>query len=69
MAWNPYTGALSADLRQEWTQLRAYVGLTDPRGEVVDDVCLRTVLPQARETPIVEVSNGPQAAGGGGSRG
>ena len=43
---------------QEWSQLRAYVGLTDPRGGVVDDVCLRTVLPQAqRDTSRVTATS------------
>ena len=46
--FRPFDGPAGAGLRQEWSQLRAYVGLTDPRGEVVDDVCLRTVLPQAQ---------------------
>ena len=45
--FRPFDGPAGAGLRQEWPQLRAYVGLTDP-GEVVDDVCLRTVLPQAQ---------------------
>ena len=43
-----FDGPAGAGLRQEWSQIRAYVGLTDPCGEVVDDVCLRTVLPQAQ---------------------
>ena len=29
-------------------QLRTHVGLSDPRGDVADDICLRTVLPQAQ---------------------
>ena len=40
--FRPFDGPASAGLCQEWSQL------TDPRGEVVDDVCLRTVLLQAQ---------------------
>ena len=46
--FRPLDGSAGAGLRQERSKLRAYVGLTDPRGEVVDDVCLRTVLLQAQ---------------------
>ena len=44
----PSDGPASAGLRQEQSQLRTHVGLSGPRGEVVDDVCLRTVLPQSQ---------------------
>ena len=39
--FRPCVGPAGAGLCHEWSQLRAYVGLADPRGEVVDDVCLR----------------------------
>ena len=44
--FRPFDGPAGAGLRQEWSQLRTHVGLSDPCQEVVD-VCLRTVLPQA----------------------
>ena len=44
----PFDGPAGAGLRREWSQVRAYAGLADPPGEVVDDVCLRTVLPLVR---------------------
>ena len=43
----PFDGPACAG-RQECSQLRTHVGLTDPRGEVVDAVCSRTVQPQAQ---------------------
>ena len=42
--FRPFDGPAGAGLRQEWSQLRASVGLTDPRGEVVDDVCLLSLI-------------------------
>ena len=47
--FRPFHGPAGTGLRQEWFQLRDHVGLTDPRGEAVDAVCLRTVLPQAQK--------------------
>ena len=44
----PFDGSASASLRQEWSQLRTHVGLSDPHGQVADDVCLRMVLPQVQ---------------------
>ena len=46
--FRPFDGPAGPNLCQEWSQLRAYVGLADLRGEVFDDVCLRTLLPQAQ---------------------
>ena len=46
--FRPFDGPAGAGIRQEWSQLRTHVGLYDPLGEVVDDVCLRMVLPQAQ---------------------
>ena len=46
--FRPFDGLDGAGIPQEWSQLRAYVVLADPRGEAVDDVCLRIVLPQAQ---------------------
>ena len=47
--FRPFDGPTGEGLRHEWQTLRHHVGLEDPRGAVVDRVCLRHVLPQAQK--------------------
>ena len=51
--FRPFDGPAGAGLRQEWSQLRTHVGLTDPRGEVVDHVCAQSCRKprQTRQEP------------------
>ena len=44
-----FDGPSGVGVRLEWSQLRTHAGHTNLRGEVIDDVYLRTVLPLAQK--------------------
>ena len=47
----PFDGTASAALRQEWSQVRAYVGLANPRGRwLITSACAQSCR-KPRETP------------------